>query len=74
MLAKAASLGCPPKNGVPDAACLCANKDFGYGIRDCTNESCPSGTDTNQVIQYGVGYCLQGKFNTQLPLTSINKL
>ncbi|KIX03753.1 uncharacterized protein Z518_07306 [Rhinocladiella mackenziei CBS 650.93] len=57
MLGAASSLGCPPVNGQPDATCLCANPDFGYGVRDCANEVCPSGTDTNSIIQYGLSYC-----------------
>lgn len=61
MLAAATALGCPPKNGQPDALCLCANVNFGNGIRDCVTQSCPAGTDTNSIIAYGVTYCNTGK-------------
>lgn len=57
MLGQQVALGCPPVNGQPDAACLCRNVDFGYGVRDCVNEACPSGTDTAAIIRYGVNYC-----------------
>ena len=53
MLALAPSLGCAPN----DATCLCSNPDFGYGVRDCALESCPSTADANQVIAYGLAYC-----------------
>merc|ERR1711881_527078 len=53
MLGQASALGCAND----DAACLCANADFGYGVRDCTNEACPADADRNAVIQYGLAYC-----------------
>lgn len=37
MLGLAGSLGCKEN----DMACLCDNKDFAYGIHDCTVEACP---------------------------------
>lgn len=52
MLNLAPSLGC---SGA-DAACLCRNVNFGYGIRDCSNAAC--GTEVAPtVIAYGVAYC-----------------
>ncbi|OJD28099.1 hypothetical protein ACJ73_00496 [Blastomyces percursus] len=36
MLALAPSLGCKSE----DAACLCRNMDFAYGVRDCTVQAC----------------------------------
>jgi len=52
MLALASSLGCNPT----DASCLCKNKDFGYGINDCTNEACGS-ADVPDVQSYGASMC-----------------
>src|ERR1700728_2419664 len=66
MLAAAPQLGCPPKNGQPDAVCLCSNVDFSNGIRDCVNESCPAGTNTTSIIAYGIAYCDAGE-NFYLP-------
>jgi len=56
MLAEAGNLGCPPVNGQPDAVCLCANANFGYGVRDCTRAVCPADA-VNGVIDYGLQYC-----------------
>lgn len=61
MLAAATALGCPPKNGQPDALCLCANVEFANGIRDCVTQSCPAGTNTTEIIAFGVAYCNAGK-------------
>lgn len=61
MLGLAASLGCPAINGAPDTACLCSNVAFGYGIRDCSAQACPAGTDLASIYSYGVGYCAAGE-------------
>src|SRR6266516_6331820 len=61
MLAEAPNLGCPLKNGQPDAICLCSNVDFSYGIRDCVAESCPSDADKTSIIKFGLAYCNNGK-------------
>ena len=60
MLKKSQELGCSNT----DALCLCKNVAFGNGIRDCTSESCPSGTDVQKVYQYGIGYCAAGKLHS----------
>ena len=52
MLGLAPSLGC----GATDAACLCGNVNFAYGIRDCSNAACGSDVAPS-VIAYGVAYC-----------------
>lgn len=52
MLGLAPSLGC----GATDAACLCSNVNFAYGIRDCSNAACGSDVAPS-VIAYGVAYC-----------------
>jgi hypothetical protein len=52
MLALAPSLGC----ATPEAACLCHNVNFGYGIRDCSNEACGAAVAAT-VIAYGNAYC-----------------
>jgi hypothetical protein len=56
MLAQAGNLGCPGA----EASCLCGNANFGYGIRDCTLESCPE-NDRNAVLSYGLAYCQASK-------------
>ncbi|KAL8931254.1 MAG: hypothetical protein Q9211_007108 [Gyalolechia sp. 1 TL-2023] len=53
MLGQAQSLGCQPT----DVACLCANQNFGYGIRDCTQEACPPTANRAQVIDFGTMFC-----------------
>ena len=54
MLGQAASLGCP---GAPDAKCLCQNKNFLYGVRDCSYQSCHNDTAAGITVQYGLQYC-----------------
>ncbi|KAK8094189.1 hypothetical protein PG997_000874 [Apiospora hydei] len=39
-----------------DWRCLCSNKDFIYGIRDCSDQSCPQG-DANVVKAWGKTQC-----------------
>ncbi|EME88316.1 uncharacterized protein MYCFIDRAFT_86075 [Pseudocercospora fijiensis CIRAD86] len=53
MLGLAPSLGCNSN----DAACLCRNANFGYGVRDCANEACANAQDAQSVISYGTQYC-----------------
>ncbi|PVH81748.1 hypothetical protein DL98DRAFT_514404 [Cadophora sp. DSE1049] len=52
MLGLAPSLGC----SATDAACLCGNVNFAYGIRDCSNAACGAEVAPS-VIAYGVAYC-----------------
>ncbi|KAL1976599.1 hypothetical protein VTN31DRAFT_2881 [Thermomyces dupontii] len=54
MLALAPSLGCASE----DIACLCANKDFGYGIHDCTVEACQN-DNVDEVVAYARTLCNQ---------------
>lgn len=62
VLAKAASLGCAATDGgQPSAECLCSKIDFAYALRDCSTESCPSGTNIQPVNEYGLSYCQSGK-------------
>jgi CFEM domain len=56
MLGQAQALGCDPTN----VACLCANQDFGFGVRDCTAESCPPDVDLSGIQQYADQYCSGG--------------
>jgi hypothetical protein len=53
MLALAPSLGCTSS----DAACLCRNVNFGYGIRDCSTAACGGAEAAAPVIAYGATYC-----------------
>lgn len=46
-------LGCSTGN----VTCYCNEPDFGYGVRDCSNEACPNASDANEVIAYGLTYC-----------------
>jgi len=52
MIALAPSLGC----SASDAACLCKNVNFQYGIRDCSNAVCGDQT-ASTVISFGSQYC-----------------
>ena len=61
MLALGPSLGCPEVNGQPDVPCLCKNTNFGYGIRDCSAQSCPSGTDLNAIYNFALQECAAGE-------------
>ncbi len=53
MLAKAAELGCANN----DIACLCKNKDFGYGIHDCSVQVCATVEQANVAIGWGNSLC-----------------
>ncbi|KAJ0382193.1 hypothetical protein COL922a_013062 [Colletotrichum nupharicola] len=52
MLAQWSELGCSSQ----DAACLCNNVNFGYGLRDCSNGACGTAV-ASTVIAYGSAYC-----------------
>lgn len=52
MIALAPSLGCAAN----DAACLCKNDNFQWGIRDCSNAVCGS-DNAGSVIAFGQSYC-----------------
>ncbi|RKF56459.1 GPI-anchored CFEM domain protein [Erysiphe neolycopersici] len=52
MLAKAKDLGCAQG----DAACLCRNEDFAYGIRDCSFDVCGP-QQSALVVSYRESYC-----------------
>lgn len=54
MTAQAVGLGCTGPN---DVACLCSNPNFGFGVRDCTAQSCPPGTDFAPVFDFTQQYC-----------------
>jgi hypothetical protein len=55
------SLGCPSAT----ADCLCSKPDFGYGVRDCSAQSCPAGTDLDAIVAYVGSYCASsGKCST----------
>ena len=58
MLGQAQALGC---SGASDLSCLCKNVNFAYGLRDCSQESCPAGTDINAIVSYGNQQCAAGK-------------
>jgi hypothetical protein len=54
MLALAPSLGC----ATPNPECLCANPNFGYGIRDCADAACGGDTEaSSSVVAYVIQYC-----------------
>ncbi|KAL1993195.1 hypothetical protein VTN49DRAFT_3144 [Thermomyces lanuginosus] len=52
MRALAPSLGCTSG----DVACLCANRDFEFGIHDCTVEACPN-DNVDEVVAYARTLC-----------------
>ncbi len=45
--------GCAAGN----VTCYCTNPQFGAGVRDCSNQSCPTPQDAQEVIAYGTAYC-----------------
>ncbi|KAL6910462.1 glycoside hydrolase family 18 protein [Trichoderma evansii] len=49
---KADELGCKQN----DLKCLCANKNFLYGLRDCSAAIC-SAEDAKKVVEYGISIC-----------------
>ena len=51
---KEQSLGC----SAGDLRCLCLNKNFFYGLRDCSTAVCNMNMDeVTQVMNYGVALC-----------------
>lgn len=52
MVAQYSALGCAG----PDSYCLCANVDFGNGLRDCSNGACGTAVGSS-AIAYGSEYC-----------------
>ena len=53
MLGKAGEFGCSNT----DAACLCKDANFAYGVRDCSYQSCQNDTAAAIVVAYGTAYC-----------------
>ena len=53
MLAQYGLLGCAYEQ---NAAYLCENVNFGYGLRDCSNGACGT-TVASTVIDFGSSYC-----------------
>lgn len=51
-----------------DVACMCLNPDFSYGIRDCTDQSCPSSKDATDTQSWGVSLCA----NQGVAVTSVS--
>lgn len=49
---EAPNLGC----AVNDLACLCQNKDFTYGLRDCSAATCGS-EEARQIVEFGIQLC-----------------
>ena len=44
------TLGCASVANTID--CLCMNSDFGYGVRDCSAQFCPNGTDVTPIEKF----------------------
>lgn len=50
------SFGC--SNSADLNKCACCNIDFGYGIRDCSEQNCGQGSsDASSVISYASSFC-----------------
>lgn len=49
---KAEELGCKPD----DIRCLCLDKNFTYGLRDCSLAIC-SENEASKVVDYGIAIC-----------------
>ncbi|KAK8086677.1 hypothetical protein PG994_001651 [Apiospora phragmitis] len=43
--------------GNGDWRCLCSNKNFIYGVRDCSDQACPKPEDANAVKVFGKNQC-----------------
>lgn len=56
---KAKELGCSQG----DLKCLCANKDFTYGLRDCATAICKSADDISKILDYGLKVCAGESIN-----------
>ncbi|KAG9715460.1 hypothetical protein KCU75_g23783, partial [Aureobasidium melanogenum] len=41
---------------IGDVACYCSHPDFGYGVRDCSNQAC-SATEAAEAIGFANAYC-----------------
>ncbi|EMC94958.1 hypothetical protein BAUCODRAFT_34958 [Baudoinia panamericana UAMH 10762] len=46
-------LGC----AVGNVTCYCTSPEFGYGVRDCSNQACQNSADAQSVISYGLTFC-----------------
>ncbi|KAL2134062.1 hypothetical protein VTI74DRAFT_1118 [Chaetomium olivicolor] len=53
--------------GAGDVGCLCKNANFGYGIHDCSVQSCPSLEDANIVIGWGNNLCANANHPINIP-------
>lgn len=53
MLREAKNFNC----GDSDWRCLCSQKNFIYGVRDCADQYCPKGDDATQVKAWGKTQC-----------------
>jgi len=40
-----------------DFACYCGNPDFGFGVRDCSNQACGSPDAASSIISYASSFC-----------------
>ncbi|KAL2043822.1 hypothetical protein N7G274_003342 [Stereocaulon virgatum] len=49
----ASNLGCVPN----DIACLCDKWNFGNGVRDCSSNYCPAGTDLRMINSVADSFC-----------------
>jgi hypothetical protein len=63
MLGKAAEFKCKAE----DIACLCKDKNFVWGIRDCSQQSCGSVDDANVAINWGNQVCADAGFPVGVP-------
>ncbi|KAL2256022.1 hypothetical protein VTK26DRAFT_2330 [Humicola hyalothermophila] len=64
MLAQAAELGC--QGG--DVKCLCEEARFGYGIHDCSVQSCSQVNDANMAINWANNMCANLGVSANIPL------
>ncbi|AEO71097.1 uncharacterized protein THITE_2171499 [Thermothielavioides terrestris NRRL 8126] len=63
MLEKASEFHCDSK----DIGCMCKDKNFGYGIHDCSVQSCPTVEDANIVINWGNNLCSNAGSPANIP-------
>lgn len=62
MLGQHSALGCPTAG---DAACICKNANFGYGVQDCANAACSDMGVAGTVISFEGAYCAKATGTTK---------
>ena len=71
MIGLANAIGCVS----PTPECLCSKPEFGFGVRDCSAQYCPAGTDLGAIVNYVSSYCASsGKCRANFPGVTMTDL